>query len=276
MTVVSDDGRVQLAALEGLTPTHLSSLAAALEGGTLAPPYTVPAVRRVVPDARASALVDMLTHLHGCGIPPAHVAFLARAVAIERDRATRVADRVALVWTGPEVSASETRDTSVVVRELFERARRSVLVTGYVVYGGKTVFEPLAARMDAVPELDARVFLNVARQDDDMRDAQNVLHDFAQRFAMEHWPGERRPRIFHDPRSLVLEQKERAVLHAKCVVVDDEVAFVTSANLTGAAQYRNVEAGVLIEDAQFARRLRTQFDVLVEHRYLQAVPWPVA
>jgi phosphatidylserine/phosphatidylglycerophosphate/cardiolipin synthase-like enzyme len=42
--------------------------------------------------------------------------------------------------------------------------------------------------------------------------------------------------------------------------------FVTSANFTEWAQQRNVEAGVMIRDAQFTHRLRAQFDALVESK----------
>jgi len=54
--------------------------------------------------------------------------------------------------------------------------------------------------------------------------------------------------------------------------VDDEVAFVTSANFTEAAQERNIEVGVLVEDADFTRALRQQFDSLVESKALARTP----
>jgi phosphatidylserine/phosphatidylglycerophosphate/cardiolipin synthase-like enzyme len=61
-------------------------------------------------------------------------------------------------------------------------------------------------------------------------------------------------------------------LHAKCVVVDDRMAFVSSANFTEAAQQRNIEAGVLMTNPQFARSLRTQFEVLVSHGLRRRMP----
>jgi phosphatidylserine/phosphatidylglycerophosphate/cardiolipin synthase-like enzyme len=65
---------------------------------------------------------------------------------------------------------------------------------------------------------------------------------------------------------------ERATWHAKVVVVDDETAFVTSANFTEWAHQRNVEAGVLIRNPQFARQLRQQFEGLVQSRAVLEVP----
>ena len=56
------------------------------------------------------------------------------------------------------------------------------------------------------------------------------------------------------------------------IVIDDETAFVTSANFTEWAQQRNVEAGVLIRNTEFGRRLRQQFEGLVQLRAVLEVP----
>jgi hypothetical protein len=63
----------------------------------------------------------------------------------------------------------------------------------------------------------------------DSTPAAELAAKFADRLWTKGWPGERRPDVFCDPRSLKGEG-ETAVLHAKAVVVDDAVAFVTSAN----------------------------------------------
>ena len=60
---------------------------------------------------------------------------------------------VSLVWTGPEAAVSQSRDTAVVVEELFAHAERDVLVSSYVVHKGAIVFKPLAERMSARPDL---------------------------------------------------------------------------------------------------------------------------
>jgi phosphatidylserine/phosphatidylglycerophosphate/cardiolipin synthase-like enzyme len=78
--------------------------------------------------------------------------------------------------------------------------------------------------------------------------------------------------VYFDPRSVAEPGKKRAVLRAKCVVVDDAQVFVTSANFTEAAQERNIEAGVLLRDTAFARALVTQFEGLVAGGHLKSVP----
>ncbi len=78
------------------------------------------------------------------------------------------------------------------------------------------------------------------------------------------WPGERLPEVFYDSRSVEQEGHKRAVLHAKCIVVDDRWTLLSSANFTEAAHERHIEAGVVLDDPRTAERVRRQFQGLVE------------
>ena len=78
--------------------------------------------------------------------------------------------------------------------------------------------------------------------------------------------------LLRPPRSLAIEGKTRACLHAKCIIIDDHRALITSANFTEAAHKRNIEAGTVITDSFLAGALRAQFDTLVDHDALQRVP----
>jgi phosphatidylserine/phosphatidylglycerophosphate/cardiolipin synthase-like enzyme len=157
------------------------------------------------------------------------------------------------------------------MRELFESAERSVLLSGFAVHRGKAVLAALARRMSDVPTLKARLFLNVLRPYGNPASDAELLREFGTKFTRQHWGGTL-PEVYYDPRALAKESGARASLHAKCVVVDDRVAFVTSANLTEAAQQRNIEAGVLVEEEAFARSLRAQFDALVDAGALRRLP----
>jgi phosphatidylserine/phosphatidylglycerophosphate/cardiolipin synthase-like enzyme len=184
-------------------------------------------------------------------------------LADEREAAARESGRVELVWTGPELPGAGSRDTLVVVRELFASAESSVLVSGFAVHQGKEIFEPLARRRAEVPSLKVRLFLNIARPPGSRDRDLDIVQDFVAQFREKNWPNDAPPEIYYDPRSLAEDYRERAVLHAKCIVVDDRRAFVTSANLTTAAQEKNIEAGLLVGDGGLARGLRTQFEALV-------------
>jgi hypothetical protein len=253
-----------------LTSETRRELMLALHAGRLAPPYTALALRRYVGAQLSEPVAAELGRLADLGMSPAHV----REVLAALDDAGQPAPEATLVWTGPELIGATSRDTSVVVRELFEQAQRSVLVAGFAVYQGHRVFKVLAERMDTEPALAVTMFLNVERPRGDTTSDAELLKGFADRFGNKEWPGNRLPAVFYDPRAVepIGRGKKRASLHAKCIVVDDARALVTSANFTEAAQERNLEAGVLVESPSFAAALRTQFDVLVAAGYLLRVP----
>lgn len=53
------------------------------------------------------------------------------------------------------------------------------------------------------------------------------------------------------------------VQHSKVVIVDSSIALMTSANFSDAAAHRNLEAGVLIRDPEFASKVRQRFTSLL-------------
>ena len=61
------------------------------------------------------------------------------------------------------------------------------------------------------------------------------------------------------------------VVHAKCAVADDCIAFITSANLTTAAMEKNVELGVLIRGGDLPVRLEQHLRSLVVSEILKKV-----
>jgi phosphatidylserine/phosphatidylglycerophosphate/cardiolipin synthase-like enzyme len=142
-----------------------------------------------------------------------------------------------------------------------------VLISTYALDEKKkseALFGELATRMDADGDLEVRVFANIHRKHLDETPSATLVRDFAERFREGVWPGTRLPEVFYDPRSLELEGTKRAVLHAKAVVIDARWTLLTSANFTEAAHERNIEAGVVVDDRELARRVTRQFDQFVE------------
>ena len=116
----------------------------------------------------------------------------------------------------------------------------------------------------------ATVFLDIAGEAPTAEAMDGFAAGAIDRFFRDNWPfGDPRPAVFYDPRTV--EPRSRASLHAKCVVVDERKAFVTSANFTGRGQSRNIEVGVLIEDPCFATKLVGQWNGLVEAGLVKAV-----
>lgn len=185
---------------------------------------------------------------------------------IVAERCHHPAPHLELVWTGPEAGLRPARDTSVVVRELFGRARRRVLVGGFSFDHGGEILEPLHRAMNE-RGVEAVLFLNVKRAG--RRDDPAVhTSEFIARFLAENWPfGQPHPSIYYDPRTV--SANSVTSLHAKCVVVDDRWSFVSSANFTNRGLERNLETGVLIEDPLFTSRLTEQWLSLVESGQMQ-------
>jgi phosphatidylserine/phosphatidylglycerophosphate/cardiolipin synthase-like enzyme len=255
-----------------LTSEDLSQLAAALRSGRVSPPFSPLVLRRYLPERMAALIAVELQQRVAEGMESRHLADCLEMLCQDRRQRPVAEDLIDLVWTGPEAPGIVNRDTSVVVRELFQSARESVMVAGYAVYQGHTVFKSLAERMDQNPRLSVQMFLDIQRPLHDHASSSELVRRFAERFANQQWPGQRFPELYYDPRSLETDHTKRASLHAKCIVVDKELAFVSSANFTEAAQTRNIEVGVLIRSPAFARRLSEHFEILASTCVVKPVP----
>ena len=251
------------AAFSKLSDADIRELAAALKSRRVSAPYSELQVNRVLSPALAAEVTVSLQELSSLGFDEHQIATTLEMLLRDRSDGRKGESPIDLVTSGPEAPGIANRDTAVVVRELFAHAKKSVLVVGYAVYQGASVFEELGHRMEKIPELDVKLFLNIARPDNDTTQAEIIVSRYVQRFRDNQWPKDcRLPDIYYDPRS-VAEQK-RSSLHAKCVVVDAEHVFVSSANFTKAGQERNIEVGLKIQSAWLAQRLIRHFQLLQE------------
>lgn len=262
-------------AFRNLGRPAMLGLAAALEGRQITPPFDPIQLQGHIPGFLIESLFNELQELSDSGMTAVHIALTLRLLAEERAAAQAIADRVELVWSGTEVMDGVSRDTSVVVQELFREAKESILVASFALDTGskaETLFGSVAERMDAEPALKVTLFVNVHRKYRNETPGTILLREFADTFRKDIWPGARLPEVFYDPRSLLTDHDQRACLHAKCIVIDEARVLMTSANFTEAAHERNIEAGAVITDTILARALRAQFDTLVDHGVLRRVP----
>lgn len=252
------------AGLRVIATPELEQLLGEVRRGALACPITEAGLYAV----HAGHLGPRLGSLRG--LDASGVTAVLEAVLAERR--ARVGPRVELVWTGPDVHASAARDTAVVVRELFAGAERSVIVAGFSFDHGAEILEPLHRAMRD-RGVEARLYLELARAGWEERDPEGHVAREVGRFLEANWPfGTPVPEIYHDPRTV--QPGGAASLHAKCIVVDDRRALVTSANFTDRGQTRNMEVGALIEGDRFAQALAGQWRRLTEAGLLVRCPVP--
>lgn len=236
----------------------LTRLATALRSGQLCPPFSGRALLDKLPSEVGAEVQAELQALHDAGMQAPQLSTLLEAIAAERAAQEDLRDRIELVLSPPELEHDTARDSWAVVRSLFRRAERELVILSYAFDHkdkAEALFGPLATRMDELPELSVEVYAHIPRplgcEDSDA----SLIARFSRAFAEEIWPGARLPKLYHFPRSLSLDFKARASMHAKVVVADRRWSLVTSANFTEAAQLRNLEAGVAVDDPALAERI---------------------
>ena len=260
-------------ALAAADRQDLIRLADLLETGLLSPPLSGLSLRDHIAAAHADAVARCFGELTQRDMPPAHIALLLRAFAAGAQSAGGSSLPVEVVVSGPDATGG-ARDTGVVMRQLFGKARERVLAVGFAVRQGKSVFKSLADRLDNDESLEATLCIDARRQHGDTSIDRDILRRFANEFVRNEWPGNRLPRVYYDPRSLEPASRRASSMHAKCVVIDGTEALVTSANFTEAAQERNIELGLLVNSQSVARRIEEHFMSLIGNRHLVRLPLP--
>ena len=259
--------------LHRLPDSRLNEIADALQSERITFPCTELAIYRIVRDHRqAESLVSYFNYLNEQNFTAAQVAVLLNTLKQDRYKRAVPEDFFDLVTTSPDVKQTMFRNTGAVMRELFSKAQKTVLVSGYAVYGGKRVFQTLADRMLEQPRLQVRLFLNIQRKKGNQDASQEIIRRFRNNFYEREWPNERPlPELFYFPTSLSRDEECRPCLHAKCAVVDGESVFISSANLTESAQNRNIEVGLLVRSGALAHAVASYFDTLLRKHVFESV-----
>ena len=226
----------------------------------------------IIPPDQADAVEESLRELTGAGMECTHIAWMIQLLIEDRRGRRPPDDMVELVLTGPNFCEIASRDTLVVVDELFAQATKSLRISGYAVQQGETIFRPLSENMKQRPALKVELFLHIQRPNGNTQPERELVAIFLNRFKRKNWPqNSPLPRIYHFPASLDHSSATRASLHAKCIVADRQIAWVSSANFTAAAQKRNIEVGVLLRHKSLAKRLCAHFDFLKQQKILQRI-----
>lgn len=230
---------------EQLPQADVVRLAAAASGGadaihTLRSQASGPLVR----DACGRILIQLSTH------DPAFAAgaLLGAATAVRRARQHQSID---VVWTGPESGIATSRLTAATVIGLIHESRREIPLVSYA-----TQTEPsLNAALGEAANRGVEITLLTERHADNPAYAPSATPFPGLAATRLYWPTADRP--------------PGASLHAKIIVVDDETALVTSANLTSRAMESNFECGVLIRGGPQPRAIRDHINALWLHGQLR-------
>ena len=175
-------------------------------------------------------------------------------------RKTKDRQRIELVWTGP-ASRIPVRQTRQVLSQLINNAQKELLIVSFVVFKIPEILELLKNA------LQRGVKITCILESPEESDGKIIFQGFAD-FEVE---------ILRQIKILVWSKDMRPInadgkigtLHAKVAVADQNISFISSANLTLNAMTLNMELGLLLHDDTTAREIVKHFEQLVQNEILK-------
>ena len=212
----------------------------------------------IVGTATAKAVVDRLVDAWGAtSIGSGELASMLLAASHAFENVSR-RQSTELVWTGPTTPFVSARRTEQALLQVIGAAKQNLFITSFVAYDVSTIVKSLN---DASARGVSISMLLESSQDHggsisfDVIGKMRILVPSAKLYA---WRERSAP--FADGR-----------VHAKVAVADDDLCFITSANLTGHAMEQNMEAGVLLSGGQIPRLLHDHLQALVDTKTVSPV-----
>jgi phosphatidylserine/phosphatidylglycerophosphate/cardiolipin synthase-like enzyme len=193
-------------------------------------------------------------------VPGAALALALRAAA---DAAAEVRDtqRVEVVWTGPSSPEVPVRATSAVLADLIDEAATELILVSFAAYKVPAILDRLAAATTRGVVIHLILESTEESRGRLSYDARLAFDTLGASVAFYVWPAHLRTST----------RGGHAAMHAKCAVVDQRIAFVTSANLTASGITDNMELGLLVESGPVPHRIASHFRALIAATTLRRV-----
>ncbi len=245
------DAVVDLVAL--VSPAKVRTIASALRG--LASPGSAPAAKSLAetPTARA-AVKRFIAAWEQVPTSGDEVAGILLGASEARQRVERELS-VELVWTGPTTRFVPTRRTEQVLLDLIASATKDYFLVSFVAYDVPSV---VTALNDAASRgVRLRILLEASESHGGTLNYDPAATMRSRVPSAELFTWKDKPEPFIDGK-----------VHAKVAVVDGARAFITSANLTGHALEKNMEAGVLINGGPVPKTLSDHLQSLIDVKVL--------
>ena len=248
------DAVIDLAAL--VSPSKIHALAGVFR--RIRSPDDLPDVDNLLgtPAARIS-LSYLIAAWELSGIPAVELAGMLVGATEARQRAEQELN-VELVWTGPTTRFVPTRRTEQVLLDLIGGAEEDLFLVSFVAYALPNVIRALNEASGRGVHIHMLLEASSDHGGSLDIDPAAIMRANVPSAAIYAWIDKSGP--FIDGK-----------VHAKVAVVDGLRAFVTSANLTGYALEKNIEAGVLIRGGPVPGLLRRHLQALIDVGVLVSV-----
>jgi cardiolipin synthase A/B len=163
-----------------------------------------------------------------------------------------------LVWTGPTTPFVSARRTEQALLQVINAAEHCLFITSFVAYDVSTIVKALNAASDRRVAVLMLLELSQDHGGSITFDAIGKMRTLVPNARLYAWRD--KTDQFFDGR-----------VHAKVAVADGKVCFITSANLTGHAMEKNMEAGVIISGGHIPRILYEHLRSLVSTNMIQSI-----
>ncbi len=163
-----------------------------------------------------------------------------------------------LVWTGPTTPFVSARRTEQALLQVINSAEHTLFITSFVAYDVSTIVKALNAATERGVAISMLLELSQSHGGSITFNAIGKMRTLVPAARLYAWRDKADP--FSDGR-----------VHAKVAVADGRMCFITSANLTGHAMEKNMEAGVLISGGHIPRLLDDHLRSLVDMKLVTSV-----
>lgn len=163
-----------------------------------------------------------------------------------------------LVWTGPTTPFVSARRTEQALLQVINAAEVSLFITSFVAYNVSIIVKALNEASNRGVRISMLLELSQGHGGNITFDALGKMKALVPSACLYAWRDK-------------AESFLGGSVHAKVAVADASICFVTSANLTGFAMEKNMEAGVLISGGHIPQLLCDHLRSLVDTKVVSSV-----
>lgn len=202
-------------------------------------------------------LNKLIAAWRGSELPPGELSGMLVGASAAYHHA-KAEQEIELVWTGPSSTLVATRKTEQALLQVIQAARSRLFITSFVAYDVASVLAALRKAIARGVQVSLLLEASEAHGGGVSIDGLGKM-----KFAL--------------PEAKLFSWVDKGdgftggKVHAKVAVADEDFCFVSSANLTGHAMEKNMEAGVLIKGGAMPRNLHRHLEALVTTKVLERV-----
>jgi cardiolipin synthase A/B len=201
-----------------------------------------------------SALARLIGAWGAVSIPPGELAGMLVGASAAYHRA-KAEQEVELVWTGPSSKLIATRKTEQALLQVIDAANWKLFITSFVAYNVASIMTALRKAVDRGVEVSMLLESSDKHGGGVSMDAIGPMRVALPTARIYFWRDK-------------ADSFAGGKVHAKVAVCDESLCFISSANLTGHAMEKNMEAGVLIRGGSLPIKLQNHLEALVTIKLL--------